>query len=245
MPRYKLTIEYDGTAYHGWQRQDDAPSVQETIETAMQKFCEGASSITCAGRTDAGVHALGQVAHVDLPVARPAFNIRQGLNFHLMDAPITIVEAEEASEEFHARFSALERHYLYRILNRPSPSALEKTRVWHVHHPLNINAMREAAHYLLGQQDFTSFRASECQSASPVKSLDLLDIQPIGQEIRFTLKARSFLHHQVRNIVGTLSLVGQGKWTPGQVKQALDARNRSAAGPTAPPQGLYLVGVRY
>jgi tRNA pseudouridine38-40 synthase len=245
MPRYKLTIEYDGTPYCGWQRQNEQLGVQEALEAAVAKFCEGASSLTCAGRTDAGVHALGQVAHVDLPIERPVFNIRQGVNFYLMDTPIVVIAAEEATPEFHARFDAKEREYLYRILNRPAQPALEKTRVWHVHQPLDIQAMREAAAFLIGHHDFTSFRASECQSASPSKTLDVLEIHSIGQEVRIVARARSFLHHQVRNLVGTLALVGQGKWRPEQVKQALEARDRRAAGPTAPPQGLYLVRVGY
>jgi tRNA pseudouridine38-40 synthase len=215
------------------------------LEAAIAKFCEGASGVTCAGRTDAGVHALGQVVHVDLPTERPDFNIRQGVNFYLIDTPVTVVMAEAASPEFHARFDAREREYLYRILNRPAPSALEKMRVWHVHQPLDTDAMREAAQFLIGKHDFTSFRASECQSASPEKSLDVLEVHTVGQEIRIVAKARSFLHHQVRNMVGSLVLVGQGKWKPVQIREALEARDRKAAGPTAPPQGLYLVRVRY
>lgn len=245
MPRYKLTIEYDGSAYAGWQRQDTMPSVQQTIEEAIARYCQAECSLTAAGRTDAGVHATGQVAHVDLPAERSEFSVRQGLNFHLIDTGIAIVNAELAADDFHARFGAQKRYYSYRILNRPAPSPLDAKRAWHLHQPLAIDAMRDAAAYLIGKHDFTSFRASECQSQSPVKTLESIRIEQIAPYVTLHLSAKSFLHHQVRNIVGTLSLVGIGKWEPEQVKGALDAKDRSAAGPTAPAHGLYFTRVEY
>lgn len=245
MQRYKLTIEYDGTPFSGWQRQDDRPSVQQTVEDAIAQYTQQALTLTCAGRTDAGVHAFGQVAHVDLLEAREEFSVRQGINFYLVGQPVSVVKAEKVDETFHARFDAVKRHYEYRVLNRPSPPAIDRMRVWHVHQTLDLQAMRAGASYLVGSHDYTSFRATECQSKSPLKSIDRIDIVQAGEHISIVLSARSFLHHQVRNIVGTLSLVGLGKWQPEQVQVALAAKDRSAAGPTAPAHGLYFMQVDY
>ncbi|MDE3060718.1 MAG: tRNA pseudouridine(38-40) synthase TruA [Pseudomonadota bacterium] len=248
MPRYKLTIEYDGSPYAGWQKQQERPSVQAAIEEAVFKFCGNRVEVAGAGRTDAGVHAMAQAAHVDLPEAIDPFRIMQGTNFHLFSMEgnrIAITSAEPVPDDFHARFSATKRHYLYRIINRRSRLALEAGRAWHVIEPLDENAMRQAAEMLLGHHDFTSFRDSECQAKSPMKTLDQLDIRRQGNEIHIVTSARSFLHHQVRIMVGTLSLTGKGKWQPKDIKAALEARDRAKAGPTAPPEGLYLVGVEY
>lgn len=245
MPRYKLTIEYDGSGYVGWQRQETGPSVQAALEQAVLGFCQAETLVQCAGRTDAGVHATGQVAHFDAPRDYRTDRVRDGLNFHLRPHPIAVLAAEAVSDDFHARFSAIGRSYLYRIVNRRAPAAIEAGKVWWVPVALDAEAMQAGANHLLGQHDFTSFRASECQAKSPLKTLDQLTVTRVGEEIRIIAAARSFLHHQVRNMVGTLKLVGEGKWTPEDVKRALDARDRSAAGPTCPPDGLYLTGVRY
>lgn len=245
MQRYKLTIEYDGTPFSGWQRQDDRPSVQQAMEDAIAQYTQQALTLTCAGRTDAGVHAFGQVAHVDLPEAREEFSVRQGINFYLVGQPVSVVKAEKVSDTFHARFDAVKRHYEYRVLNRPSSPAIDHMRVWHVHQPLDVESMRAGAAFLVGSHDYTSFRATECQSKSPLKSIDSIDIVQAGEHISIVLTARSFLHHQVRNIVGTLSLVGLGKWQPEQVQVALEAKDRGAAGPTAPAHGLYFMQVDY
>lgn len=245
MPRYKLTIEYNGQPYHGWQRQQGFPTLQEEIEEAILNFCGESAEIFCAGRTDAGVHALGQVAHVDLPRSYPAYSVQQAVNFHMKSRNISIINAEEVSDNFHARFSATRREYLYRIINRTAWLSLDAGRVWHVPEPLNVQAMHDAAQVLLGTHDFTSFRDTHCQSQSPIKTLDKFDIFMEGREIHCHLVARSFLHHQVRNMVGTLRLIGNGKWTTQNLQQALQARSRSAAGETAPPDGLYLTAVHY
>lgn len=245
MPRYKLTIEYDGTGYAGWQRQDVLPSVQQTLEEAIALYCQTPCAIQAAGRTDAGVHATGQVAHVDLPVERSEFSVRQGINFYLTGKRIIVVEALRVADDFHARFMATRRHYIYRIVNRPSALALDVDRAWHIHEPLDISAMRDASRYLIGTHDFTSFRASECQSKSPVKTLEAIDILSEHEDVSIHVSARSFLHHQVRNIVGTLSLVGRRKWSAERVKAALEMRDRRAGGPTAPAQGLYFTRVEY
>lgn len=245
MPRFKLTIEYDGTPYVGWQRQDNGPSVQGAIEAAVRGYCQVDALVQGAGRTDAGVHALGQVAHVDLPRNDPPDVVAKALNAHLRPDPISVLRAEEVNEDFHARFSATGRGYEYRILNRRAPPSLDVNRVWWIAAPLDTDAMHVAAQVLVGHHDFTTFRASECQAESPVKTLDELNVSRQGENIVITAKARSFLHHQVRNMVGTLRWVGDGKWNAGDVKRALEARDRSAGGPTAPADGLYLVNVRY
>jgi len=245
MPRYRVTLEYDGSPFVGWQRQENGPSVQQALETALAKFTGEAPATFGAGRTDAGVHAAGQVAHFDLARAWDPVRIREALNFHLQPDPIVVIDAAETAADFHARLSATRRRYRYRILNRRSPPALDRDRVWHVREPLDHAAMDEAARTLVGHHDFTSFRAASCQAKSPVKTLDLLEVGRDGDEILVRAAARSFLHHQVRNMVGTLALVGEGKWTRGEVERALAARDRSAAGPTAPAQGLCLLGVDY
>ena len=245
MTRFRLTLEYDGGGFVGWQRQDNGPSVQQALEDAVFAFCGERVAATAAGRTDAGVHALGQVVHLDIARAAAAETVRDAVNYHLKPAPISVLAAEATAADFHARFSAVERAYLYRIVNRRAPLALDRGRAWGVAAPLDAAAMAEAARALVGRHDFTSFRAASCQAASPVKTLDALEVARADDEIRITTRARSFLHHQVRNMVGTLKLVGEGKWSAADVAAALAARDRSAAGPTAPPGGLYLVEVRY
>lgn len=245
MTRWKLTLEYDGRPFVGWQRQDNGPSVQAAVERAVEAFCGESATLFAAGRTDAGVHATGQVAHVDIAKAADADTVRDALNFHLKPDPVVVQSAEAAAPDFHARFSATMRHYRYRILNRRPPPALDRGRVWHVGVPLDPAAMHAAAQILAGKHDFTSFRAVACQSDSPIKTLDAISVTAAGEEVHLRVQARSFLHHQVRNIAGTLKLVGEGKWTAGDVAAALAARDRSRAGPTAPPEGLYLIGVDY
>ena len=245
MPRYKLILEYDGGGFVGWQRQSNGPSVQEALETAFPKFCGHAVDVAAAGRTDAGVHALGQVAHVDLDRDWDPLKIRDALNWHLQPAGVPAIDVAEVPPDFHARFSAIKRAYLYRISDRRARPVLEAGRVWHVPHRLDAEAMHVAAQVLVGHHDFTSFRATECQAKSPEKTLDRLDVRRVGDEIEITTEARSFLHHQVRNMAGTLKMVGEGKWSAQDVADALAARDRSAAGPTAPAEGLYLVRVGY
>ncbi len=245
MTRYKLTLEYDGAGFVGWQRQDNGPSVQAALEAAVLGFCGEAVSAQGAGRTDAGVHALGQVAHIDLDEPADAGTLRDALNAHLKPAAVAVLAAEVVADDFHARFSALERAYRYRIVNRRARLALDRGRAWFVPQPLDAAAMQAAASTLIGTHDFTSFRASRCQAKSPVKTLDALEVVRDGQELRIEARARSFLHHQVRNMVGTLKLVGEGKWSRADVTKALEARDRTAAGPMAPAEGLYLVSVGY
>lgn len=245
MPRYKLTIEYCGTGLVGWQRQANGLSVQEAIETAIERYCGEPVRVYGAGRTDAGVHALAQVAHIDLVREAPPEIIRSAVNYHLRPHAISLLVVESAPPDFDARHSAIHRHYLYRILNRRAPPALDRDRVWHVAPPLDLPAMQEGARHLIGHHDFTTFRDSLCQALSPVKTLDALDLSRVGEEIHIAARARSFLHHQVRNMVGTLKLVGLGQWRPEDVARALAARDRRAGGPTAPAAGLTLVGVRY
>ena len=245
MTRFRLTLEYDGAGFVGWQRQDNGPSVQQALEDAVFAFCGERVAATAAGRTDAGVHALGQVVHLDIARAVAVETVRDAVNYHLKPAPIAVLAVEAGPADFHARFSAVHSAYLYRIVNRRAPLALDRGRAWGVAAPLDAAAMAEAARVLVGRHDFTSFRAAPCQAASPVKTLDVLEVERVGAEIRVTARARSFLHHQVRNMVGTLKLVGEGKWSAADVAAALAARDRSAAGPTAPPGGLYLVEVRY
>jgi len=245
MTRWKLTLEYDGQPFVGWQRQDNGPSVQAAVERAVERFCGEPATLFGAGRTDAGVHATAQVAHVDIVRDATADTVRDALNFHLKPDPVAVLSAEAVDDDFHARFSATMRHYRYRILNRRTPAALERGRVWHVGAALDPATMHAAAQHLVGNHDFTSFRAVACQADSPVKTIDELTVEAAGEEIHLNARARSFLHHQVRNITGTLKLVGEGKWTGEDVKAALAARDRSRAGPTAPAEGLYLIGVDY
>jgi tRNA pseudouridine38-40 synthase len=243
--RWKLVLEYDGGGFVGWQRQDTGRGVQQAVEEAVRALTGEAAQVQAAGRTDSGVHALAQVAHVDLAKPLDGGTLRDALNHFLRAEPVTVVSAAAAPESFHARFSAVERGYLYRILNRRPPPALDAGRVWWVATPLDAAAMQAGAECLTGHHDFSSFRASECQAASPMKTLDVLEIRRDGAEIRITARARSFLHHQVRILAGTLRLVGEGKWAPDDVRAALAARRRSAAGPTAPAHGLYLTDVVY
>lgn len=245
MPRFKLVVEYHGTPYVGWQRQDNGPSIQGELETAIFKLAGEQVTVTAAGRTDAGVHATGQVVHFDLDRDFSADRVQGGLNFHLKPNPIAVRAAEIVDADFHARFSAQGRSYLYRIVNRRAPLAIDRDRAWWVAVTLDADAMAQAARHLLGRHDFTSFRAAACQANSADKTLDVLDVTRVGEEIHVVAQARSFLHHQVRNMVGTLKLVGEGKWSPADMKRALEARDRAAAGPTAPPDGLYFTGVRY
>ena len=249
MPRYALKIEYHGAPFAGWQRQPDQPSVQGAIEAALAKLENRDHTIAAAGRTDAGVHATGQVAHCDMDKPWDPFRLSEALNFHLKPQPVSIIACAEVAEDWHARFSALERRYVFRLLCRRAPSTHDKGLVWRVNRMLDLDAMREGAAHLLGHHDFTTFRSSICQAQSPVKSLDMLDIDLIdgwsGPEFRFYVRARSFLHNQVRSFVGTLERVGSGYWDPIDVKHALEARDRSACGPVSPPQGLYLAEVCY
>jgi len=245
MPRYRLVLEYDGTGFVGWQRQDNGPSVQQAVEDAIIRFSAETPTVLAAGRTDAGVHALGQVAHVDLVRDWPAETVRDAVNFHLRPAAVAVLAAEVVEDDFHARFSARERVYRYRIVNRRAPLAVERSRAWWVPGPLDADAMASAARVLVGRHDFTTFRAAICQAKSPVKTLDVLDVRRDGEGIEIEARARSFLHHQVRNMVGTLKRVGEGKWTAADVEAALAARDRARGGPTAPPEGLYLVRVAF
>ena len=245
MPRYRILVEYDGAPFVGWQAQANGPSVQSALEEALFRFCGERARVQGAGRTDAGVHAEGQAAHLDLERARPPNVLRDAVNHHLGSLPVSVLDAEEAAPDFHARFSAVGRAYRYRILNRRAPPALDRGRVWHVGAPLDAGAMAEAAGRLLGRHDFSSFRSSECQAASPVRTLDRLDVRREGEEVVLHVEARSFLHHQVRIIAGTLREAGIGKRTPDTVSAALQAASRPAAGPTAPPHGLCLTRVRY
>ena len=243
--RIFITIEYDGTPFVGWQRQVTGLSVQQVLEEAAAELTCGEILVQGAGRTDSGVHATGQVAHLDVPDKFDANRVMEALNALTGDHPVSIIEAHEVDSEAHARFSATGRRYLYRLLPRRQPPALDHGRVWHHRRALDPSAMQAAAALLVGRHDFTSFRASQCQADSPVRTLDELRIEPQGEELHIHAAARSFLHHQVRNIVGTLALVGVGKWTGEDVAAALAAKDRSAAGPTAPPEGLYLTEVTY
>ena len=249
MPRYALKVEYHGAPFAGWQRQADQPSVQGAIEAALAKIEPGPHTIAAAGRTDAGVHALAQVAHCDLERDWDAFRLSEALNYHLKPAPVAIVAAAGVDADWHARFSAVERRYLFRLLVRRAPATLEKGLVWQVKNPLDLGAMRAGAACLVGRHDFTTFRSTLCQAASPVKTLDEITIEEVahesGTEFRFRLRARSFLHNQVRSIVGTLERVGAGAWAPEDVAAALAAADRAACGPVCPPDGLYLAGVGY
>ncbi|MBP7241388.1 tRNA pseudouridine(38-40) synthase TruA [Amaricoccus sp.] len=249
MPRYALRVEYDGGPFAGWQRQAVATSVQGALEAAVARIEPGGAAVFGAGRTDAGVHAEGQVAHVDLGRHWEPARLAAALNAHLRPQPVAVTAAAAAGARFHARFDAVERTYVYRIVARAAPLALERGRAWRVARPLDVAALREAAAFLVGRHDFTTFRSSICQAASPEKTLDEASVEalpyPGGMEYRFRLRARSFLHNQVRSIVGTLERVGAGAWTPGRVRDALAARDRAACGPVAPPDGLCLTAVRY
>ena len=245
MSRWRIRIEYDGGPYVGWQRQKNGPSVQQAIEEAIFKFCGEHVRVYGAGRTDAGVHAMGQVAHIDIERPTTADTVRDAINAHLGNEPIAFVDVMAITDDFHARLSACERVYLYRILNRRPPPAIDLGRVWHVPWDLDAAVMHDAAQCLVGTHDFTSFRATVCQAKSPVKTLDAFDVRRVGNEIHLHARGRSFLHHQVRNIVGTLERVGASKWKAADVAAALDARDRRAAGPTAPPEGLALISVAY
>ena len=250
MPRYKLIVEYDGTGFSGWQRQDNGASVQGSIEEAVFGLCAEHTNVVGAGRTDAGVHAMAQVAHFDIARVFSGHTVRAALNDHLRRGAeglrrVVILSAEVAADDFHARFSATGRHYVYRIVNRAAPLALDRERAWRVLPPLDTDAMHTAARRLVGKHDFTTFRSVQCQSRSPVKTLDVLNVWRSGDEIRIEASARSFLHNQVRALVGTLVQVGEGKWTADDVSAALESRDRTQCGPTAPPYGLYLAEVRY
>jgi tRNA pseudouridine38-40 synthase len=245
MPRYKLTLEYHGGPFVGWQRQESDPSVQEAVEVALRALEPDAGTVTGAGRTDAGVHATGQVAHCDLVRDWDPFRLSEALNWHLKPNPVAVVSAERVADDFHARFSATGRRYLYLVVNRRAPLTLQKGLAWRVPDALDVEAMQAAAELLLGTHDFTTFRSTQCQAKSPVKTLDRFRIERDGEEIRFHLAARSFLHNQVRSFVGTLERVGAGKWPVEQVAEALAARDRAACGPVAPPDGLYLAEVTY
>jgi tRNA pseudouridine38-40 synthase len=245
MPRYRLLIEYDGGPFVGWQMQAGGPSVQGVLTQAIAAFADEKVTVHGAGRTDAGVHALGQVAHVDLTRDWRPDRVRDALNANLRPHPVAVLAAEKAADSFHARFSAKRRHYLYRIVNRRADLALERHRAWRVPRSLDAAAMHVAAQRLIGRHDFTTFRAADCQAKSPVKTLDRLDVERDGDEVRVHASARSFLHHQVRSMVGSLVLVGGGKWSADDFSAALTARSRAACGPVAPPEGLYLVSVDY
>ena len=249
MPRYAIKIEYHGGPFVGWQRQTELPSVQGAVEEALSQLEPGSHTIAAAGRTDAGVHALAQVAHCDLSRDWTPFRLSEALNYHLRRVPVAIVDCALVAPDWHARFSARERRYHYRILTRRAPATHLKGLVWHIKNPLDVEAMQAGAAYLLGNHDFTTFRSTICQAESPVKTLDRLDVRSVdgnhGVEIHFDVRARSFLHNQVRSFVGTLERVGAGSWHPDQVREALEARDRAACGPVCPPTGLYLAGVGY
>ena len=245
MPRYRIILEYDGTPFVGWQMQALGVSVQGRLTEAITKLSGETVSLRGAGRTDAGVHAIGQVAHFDLARAWPADTVRAAVNFHLKPDPIAVLECAIVADDFDARFSATGRHYHYRILARPAPPVLDRNRVWWVPQQLHHEPMHEAAAAIIGRHDFTTFRAAGCQAKSPIKTLDRLEVTAQDEEIHIAASARSFLHNQVRSMVGSLKLVGEGKWSPGDLKAALDACDRSACGPVAPARGLYLVRVDY
>ena len=245
MPRYKLLIEYDGAPFVGWQVQDNGLSVQGVLTAAVAAFCGEQVPVQGAGRTDAGVHALGQVAHIAFAKAWDTDTIRDAINAHLRPYPVAVLAAEGVADDFDARFSARTRHYVYRIINRRADLALDAGRAWRIPRPLDASVMHEAARCLVGRHDFTTFRAAECQAKSPVKTLDRLDVERDRDEVRIHASARSFLHHQVRSMVGSLVQVGEGRWSADDLARALAARDRKACGPVAPPEGLYLVKVDY
>jgi tRNA pseudouridine38-40 synthase len=243
--RWRLTIEYDGGPFMGWQRQDHGPSVQQTLEEALHRMTGEQAVFHAAGRTDAGVHALAMSAHVDVMKSLTAHRLREGLNALVRPHPVSVLEVELVADDWHARFSCIGRRYLYRILNRRAPPALDAGRAWHIALPLDVEAMREGAKPLVGHHDFTTFRSAQCQSESPVKTLDRLEVGKVGEEVHIEAAARSFLHHQVRSMVGCLAMVGRGQWAPEDMKKALEARDRAALGFNAPPGGLYFVEAIY
>lgn len=245
MPRYRLTLEYDGRPYCGFQAQADLPSVQGAVEAAVLAFCGETIRLHAAGRTDSGVHATGQVVHLDLARDWPADTVRNALNAHLRRESVVVLDASLAPADWHARFSATGRRYRFRILNRWAPPALEAGRVWHVRKPLDVAAMGQAARFLLGRHDFTTFRDIHCQAKSPDKTLDRADVRREGDMVLLDFAARSFLHRQVRSMTGSLVEVGAGRWTPADLRAALEARDRASCGPVAPSEGLYLTGVEY
>ena len=249
MPRYALKVEYDGKPYHGWQRQRDVPSVQQTIEIAISKIAPEKPEIQGAGRTDAGVHATGQIAHVDLNKPWDSFRLSEAINYHLRPEPISITKCSIVADDFHARFSAKERRYVFRLLSRRAPAIVDVGWVWQIQHDLDLGLMQKGAKYLIGKHDFTTFRSSICQAHSPIKSLKEISIKEIsiehGKEFEFTIIARSFLHNQVRSFIGTLERVGAGSWDPERIHEALIAKDRSQCGPVCPPHGLYLAEVSY
>jgi len=245
MSRWRLTVEYDGGPFMGWQRQDHGPSVQESLEQALFRMTGELAAVHAAGRTDAGVHALAMAAHVDVAKTLTEHRLREGLNALVRPQPVSVIAVEPVPDDWHARFSCVGRRYLYRILNRRPPPALDKGKAWHVPVALDAEAMAEAAKHLVGRHDFTTFRSVHCQSQSPVKTLDRLIVKQVGEEIHIQAAARSFLHHQVRSMVGCLALVGRGRWAPGDVKTALEAKDRQALGLNAPPEGLYFVEAIY
>ena len=245
MTRWRLTVEYDGGPFVGWQRQAYGDSVQGTLEQAIGQMTGERVTIHGAGRTDAGVHALAMEAHVDIAKRLTKHRLREGINALVRPAPVSVTAVAEVADDWHARFSCTGRRYLYRILNRRAPPALSRGKVWHIGEPLDPGAMAEGAANLIGTHDFTTFRSVHCQSASPVKSLDALTVERVGEEIHVAAAARSFLHHQVRSMVGCLALVGRGRWAPADIRAALEARDRTALGMNAPPEGLYFVAASY
>ena len=245
MTRWRLTVEFDGRPFMGWQRQDHGPSVQQALEEAIHRMTGQLAAVHAAGRTDAGVHALAMTAHVDVAKTVTEHRLREGINALVRPTPISVTAVERVADDWHARFSCIGRKYLYRILNRRAPPALDRGRVWHIAVPLNVEAMTAGAAMLIGRHDFTTFRSVHCQSDSPVKTLDRLDVKRVGEEIHLEAAARSFLHHQVRSMVGCLALVGRGQWRPEDMRRALEARDRAELGLNAPPEGLYFVGAVY
>ena len=245
MTRWRLTIEFDGGPFVGWQRQAYGESVQQTLERAIGQMTGETVAVHGAGRTDAGVHALAMEAHVDVAKPLTEHRLREGINALVRPAPVSVLEVERVADDWHARFSCTGRRYLYRILNRRAPPALERGKLWHIGAPLDVEPMAEGAARLVGNRDFTTFRSVHCQSASPVKTLDRLTVERVGEEIHVRAEARSFLHHQVRSMVGCLALVGRGSWSPDDISAALDAKDRRALGLNAPPEGLYFVGASY
>jgi tRNA pseudouridine38-40 synthase len=245
MPRYKLTIEYDGSGFFGWQMQPNATTVQGVLEAAVELLHGQPITVHGAGRTDTGVHALGQIAHFNSPKLWDPFVLCNAINGNIRPHAVSVLRAEAVGEDFQARFSATGRRYLYRILNRRAPATIDRQKIWHVPMPLNVDAMHEGAQHLVGQHDFTTFRAAECQAKTPVKTLNRLDVMRFDEMVEIRAEARSFLHHQVRSMVGSLVQVGTGKWHPLEIKRALDARDRARCGPVCPPDGLYLVEVLY